>query len=148
MSKARIFKSGNSQAVRLPEQFRFHVDGVERYPYIIPGALLTMEVDLAELIGLLPPRTWLVLYATDRIPQSCSRLRLLRDDLSFYVLTGGLRSWWDANFEMDSVDQYAGGLRTRGWPTSAPALATSGQNQSSFGRSSSHGKLEMLCVRP
>jgi len=29
MSKARIFKSGNSQAVRLPKQFRFHVDAVE-----------------------------------------------------------------------------------------------------------------------
>ena len=29
MSKTRIFKSGNSQAVRLPKQFRFHVDQVE-----------------------------------------------------------------------------------------------------------------------
>ena len=29
MSKARIFKSGNSQAVRLPKEFRFHVDEVE-----------------------------------------------------------------------------------------------------------------------
>lgn len=29
MSKARIFKSGNSQAVRLPKQFRFHVNEVE-----------------------------------------------------------------------------------------------------------------------
>jgi antitoxin VapB len=29
MSKTRIFKSGNSQAVRLPKQFRFHVDEVE-----------------------------------------------------------------------------------------------------------------------
>jgi antitoxin VapB len=29
MRKARIFQSGNSQAVRLPKQFRFHVDEVE-----------------------------------------------------------------------------------------------------------------------
>jgi len=29
VSKARIFKSGNSQAVRLPKQFRFRVDEVE-----------------------------------------------------------------------------------------------------------------------
>jgi len=29
MSTARIFKSGNSQAVRLPKQFRFHVSEVE-----------------------------------------------------------------------------------------------------------------------
>jgi antitoxin VapB len=29
MTKARIFKSGNSQAVRLPKQFRFRVKEVE-----------------------------------------------------------------------------------------------------------------------
>lgn len=29
MSTARIFKSGNSQAVRLPKEFRFKVDQVE-----------------------------------------------------------------------------------------------------------------------
>jgi len=29
MTKARIFKSGNSQAVRLPKQFRFSVEEVE-----------------------------------------------------------------------------------------------------------------------
>jgi len=29
MSKTRIFKSGNSHAVRLPKQFRFQVDEVE-----------------------------------------------------------------------------------------------------------------------
>jgi antitoxin VapB len=29
MSKARVFKSGNSQAVRLPKEFRFDVEEVE-----------------------------------------------------------------------------------------------------------------------
>ncbi|NNN19567.1 MAG: AbrB/MazE/SpoVT family DNA-binding domain-containing protein [Acidimicrobiaceae bacterium] len=29
MAIARIFKSGNSQAVRLPKEFRFHADKVE-----------------------------------------------------------------------------------------------------------------------
>lgn len=29
MAIARIFKSGNSQAVRLPKEFRFHSDQVE-----------------------------------------------------------------------------------------------------------------------
>jgi antitoxin VapB len=29
MRKAKIFKSGNSQAVRLPKEFRFQVDEVE-----------------------------------------------------------------------------------------------------------------------
>lgn len=91
-------------------------DEVEQYPYIIPGALLTTNVELPALIlsGWLPPSTPLVLYATERIPQSCSRLHLLRNDLSFNVLTGGLRAWWDANLEMASVDHYMDGLRTRG----------------------------------
>lgn len=31
MTYARIFKSGNSQAVRLPKEFRFDVDQVEIY---------------------------------------------------------------------------------------------------------------------
>jgi hypothetical protein len=88
-------------------------DEVEQYPYIIPGALLTAVTELPALIGCLPPLTPLVLYAMDRIPQSCFRLRLLRNDLSFYTLIGGLRAWWDANFEMDSVEHYAGGLRAR-----------------------------------
>ncbi len=29
MAKTRVFQSGNSQAVRLPKQFRFHVNEVE-----------------------------------------------------------------------------------------------------------------------
>lgn len=88
-------------------------DEVEQYPYIIPGGLLTTKIDPPTLIGWAPPQSWVVLYAMDRIPQSCSRLHLLRNDLSFYVLTGGLRAWWATGLEMDSVDHYAGSLRTR-----------------------------------
>lgn len=71
-------------------------DEVERNPYIIPGALLTMKVDVPVLITWLPARSWVVLYATDDIPRSYSRLRLLRNDLSFYVVSAGLRAWWYA----------------------------------------------------
>ena len=88
-------------------------DEVEHYPYTIPGALLTTKVDVPALIGWLPPRNWVVLYATDNIPRSYSRLHLLRDDLSFCVLSGGLRAWWSAGFTMETVDLYVGGLRTR-----------------------------------
>lgn len=31
MTYARVFQSGNSQAVRLPKEFRFHTDRVEIY---------------------------------------------------------------------------------------------------------------------
>jgi hypothetical protein len=88
-------------------------DEAEGYPYIIPGALLTTKVDVPALIGWVPPRNWVVLYATDDIPRSYSRLHRLRNDLSVYVLSGGLRAWWSAGFAMETVDLYAGGVRTR-----------------------------------
>ena len=88
-------------------------DEVERYPYIIPGALLTAKMDVPGLIGWLPPQTWAVLYATDDIPRSFSNLHLLRNDLNFYALSGGLRAWWSEDLEMEWVDLYAGDLRLR-----------------------------------
>ena len=88
-------------------------DEVEQYPYVIPGGLLTTQTNPPTLIGWLPPQSWVVLYAMDRIPRSSTHLHLLRNDLSFYVLTGGLRAWWAAGLKMDSVDHYAGGLRAR-----------------------------------
>jgi hypothetical protein len=92
-------------------------DEVEGYPYIIRGALLTEGMDVPALIDWLPPHTWLVLYATDRIPRRCSHVHLLRNDLSVWVLSGGLRAWWRAHFALETVDLYAGGLRAR--PTTA-----------------------------
>ncbi len=67
-------------------------DELEQYPRIIPGVLLTAGMDVPALIDWLPPQTWLVLYAMDTIPKSHSRLHLLRNDLNFYVLSGGLRA--------------------------------------------------------
>ena len=87
-------------------------DEVDHYPYIIPGALLTTKVDVPVLITWLPLRSWVVLYATDDVPRSYSRLHLLRNDLSFYVLSAGLRAWWRAGFAMETVSLYAG-LRAR-----------------------------------
>jgi hypothetical protein len=86
-------------------------DEVQRYPHMIPGALLTTEADLGALIAWMPSGMWVVLYATDRIPRSCSRLHPLRNDLSFYVLTDGLRAWWRAGLAMESVDLYSGSVR-------------------------------------
>ncbi len=87
-------------------------DEVDQYPYIIPAALLTKKVDVPVLITWLPLRSWVVLYATDDVPRSYSRLRLLRNDLSFYVLSTGLRAWWSAGFAMETVSLYAS-LRVR-----------------------------------
>jgi hypothetical protein len=88
-------------------------DDVDRYPYIIPGALLTANVDVRALIGWLPSRTWVVLYATDHIPKGLNHLPLLRSDLKFYAWSGGLRAWWRDDLELETVEPYAGGLRAR-----------------------------------
>lgn len=88
-------------------------DDVDRYPYIIPGALLTANVDVRALIGWLPSRTWVVLYATDHIPKGLNHLPLLRSDLKFCALSGGLQAWWRDDLEMETVEPYAGGLRAR-----------------------------------
>jgi hypothetical protein len=88
-------------------------DDVDRYPYIIPGALLTANVDVRASIGWLPSRTWVVLYATDHIPKGINHLPLLRSDLKFYALSGGLRAWWRDDLELETVEPYAGGLRAQ-----------------------------------
>lgn len=103
-----LLKSLGSKVVILDLRQR---DELEVYRYIIPGALLTPGMDLPALIGWLPPQTWVVLYATDRIPRSCSRLHLLRNDLSFFVLSGGLRAWWAADLAIEPMSLDARGVR-------------------------------------
>ena len=88
-------------------------DEVDRYPYIIPGALLTTNVDARALIGWLPSRSWVVMYATDQIPKGLNHLALWRSDLKFYALSGGLRAWWRDDLKLETIELYARGLRAR-----------------------------------
>ena len=88
-------------------------DEVGRYPYIIPGALLTTNVDARALIGWLPSRSWVVMYATDQIPKGLNHLALWRSDLKFYALSGGLRAWWRDDLKLETIELYARGLRAR-----------------------------------
>ncbi len=58
MATAKVFWSGNSQAVRLPMEFRFHTDEVEIYRR--DGEVILREVPRGmehalELIRQLPP---------------------------------------------------------------------------------------------
>lgn len=48
MKKARVFKSGNSQAVRLPKEFRFNVKEVEIVRRGNEVVLREPQPDLAE----------------------------------------------------------------------------------------------------
>jgi antitoxin VapB len=58
MTTARVFKSGNSQAVRLPKQFRFQGDEVEifrRGEEVVLREKATGMARAFELLASLPP---------------------------------------------------------------------------------------------
>ena len=57
MAVARIFQSGNSQAVRLPKEFRFDVDEVEIYrrgDEIVLRAMVPKATEIFDLLAKLP----------------------------------------------------------------------------------------------
>lgn len=55
MATARVFKSGNSQAVRLPKEFRFESDEVEIFRRDNDVVLREKRPSLAELLEKLEP---------------------------------------------------------------------------------------------
>ena len=55
MTKARVFQSGNSQAVRLPKAFRFDAKEVEIFRRGDEVVLREKPASLAELLEDLPP---------------------------------------------------------------------------------------------
>lgn len=55
MSTARVFKSGNSQAVRLPKKFRFNTKDVEIFRRGDEIVLREQLPKLSELLERLPP---------------------------------------------------------------------------------------------
>ena len=71
MSKARVFKSGNSQAVRLPKQFRFQVDEVEILRRGREIVLREPKRNLAEAFAALAamPSDFMAKGRRDRKPQ-------------------------------------------------------------------------------
>jgi antitoxin VapB len=71
MSKARIFKSGNSQAVRLPKEFRFRVDEVEivrrGQEIVLREPKRNLSQAFAALVGM--PEDFMAGGRKDRVPQ-------------------------------------------------------------------------------
>lgn len=55
MTTTRVFQSGNSQAVRLPKEFRFESDEVEIFRRGREVVLREKRPTLAEVLDLLPP---------------------------------------------------------------------------------------------
>ena len=71
MNKARIFKSGNSQAVRLPKQFRFRVAEVEILRRGHEIVLREPKRNLGQAFAALAamPADFMVKGRKDRMPQ-------------------------------------------------------------------------------
>lgn len=76
MSTARIFKSGNSQAVRLPKEFRFQVDEVEIFRRGPDVVLRPRKKSLAKAFAALAsmPSDFMSEERRDRPPQKREEL--------------------------------------------------------------------------
>ncbi len=55
MGIAKVFQSGNSQAVRLPKEFRFETDEVEIFRRGHEVVLVEKQPTLGEMLEALPP---------------------------------------------------------------------------------------------
>lgn len=76
---------------------------IEKYSYSIPGALLTVNVDLPALVRWIPRKTTVALYAENTIPAHDSRLHLAGKQLEVYALDGGLQSWCKAGLPVEPI---------------------------------------------
>ena len=77
---------------------------VQRFPSIIPGALLTTRVSLLEMADWIPPRAIVVLYGAGQINNHAEQIERLPRDAHFYLLEGGVKSWCQARFPMEPVN--------------------------------------------
>jgi antitoxin VapB len=69
MAKAKIFQSGNSQAVRLPKAFRFNTEEVEIYRRGAEIVLRECQPRLSQLLAALPPLPEDFVEPEDSLPQ-------------------------------------------------------------------------------
>jgi antitoxin VapB len=76
MSNARVFQSGNSQAIRLPKQFRFQVDEVEILRRGNEIVLRVPKRDLGDAFAALGamPEDFMAGGRQDRAPQKRNAL--------------------------------------------------------------------------
>jgi rhodanese-related sulfurtransferase len=79
---------------------------IEAFPYIIPGALVSANVSFSVMIPWIPPRSTVVLYASDNIPDHCNAPSVITLVSRGYVLDGGLRAWHEAGLPLESVTKY------------------------------------------
>ncbi|WP_282282257.1 antitoxin [Pseudomonas sp. PS02302] len=70
MAEARVFKSGNSQALRLPKEFRFESDRVEIFRRGDEIVLRELRPDAADIFDTLAALSLAPLEREDSPPQA------------------------------------------------------------------------------
>jgi len=78
---------------------------VERFPFIIPEALLTTRVNLLDLVDWIPPQAIVVVYGADRITAHRDLIERLPQDAHFHLLEGGVKGWQRARLPMEPVSE-------------------------------------------
>lgn len=82
-----------------------HSAEVERFPFVIPGALLTTRVNLLDLVDWIPPGAIVVLYGAERNSAYSNLVYRLPQDAHFHLLEGGVKSWQHARLPMEPVNE-------------------------------------------
>ena len=89
-------------------------DDVDRFPFIIPGALLTTSANVLDLVDWIPPQAIVVLYGAEKMSAHAGLIARLPQDAYFYLLEGGIKSWRIAQFPMEPIEEFL--------PSEAPAV--------------------------
>jgi hypothetical protein len=89
-------------------------DDIDRFPFMIPGALLTTSANVLDLIDWIPPQAIVVLYGAEKISAHADLIASLPADAHFYLLEGGIKSWRIAKFPMEPIEELL--------PSEAPAV--------------------------
>lgn len=89
-------------------------DEIDRFPFMIPGALLTTSVNILDLVDWIPSQAIVVLYGAEKIAAHADLIERLPADAHFYLLEGGIRSWKIAKFPMEPIEEFL--------PSEAPAV--------------------------
>ncbi|MGH9738123.1 MAG: rhodanese-like domain-containing protein [Candidatus Acidiferrales bacterium] len=79
------------------------VHEIEKHTYSIPGALLTINVELATLVRWIPPNSTVVMFADETIAAHDGRLRVAGRKLKVYSLEGGLQAWCESGLPIEPV---------------------------------------------
>lgn len=92
-----------------------HPAELEKFPFVIPGALLTTRVTVLELADWIPPQAIVVLYGADHISAYSDLIERLPHDAHFYLLEGGVKAWQHARLPMEDAGGVASANAPKAW---------------------------------